>query len=452
MSPSTTDAFAQVIEWAAEQPWSSGKIGLLGVSYYAGSQWRVAARRPKGLACIIPWEGMSDYYRDRCRHGGIYSNGFIKWWWDRQVITNQYGRPGRAAANWGPDTLEGDLPESELLENRRDQVVENRKYRYRDDEYHACREYNLADIEVPLLSVGNWGGILLHLRGNIEGFTHAGSKLKYLRMITGRHDLPFYYDDEVEIQRSFLDAFLKGEDRVGWSQPGKVPPINLVIRKGNVGVNNPDGEATYPRREEYEWPLARTQYTKFYLHPDRTMRREKPREPEPLALTYHALLTPDDWDEVLHFITPPFEEETEITGHIIARLCVSVSADRAKMRPPKQPTDIDLFLTLRHIGPDGCEIYYTGTAGDPVPLTKGWLRVSLRKVNEEHPWHRPWLPYREYRKVDQEMLEARTVYTVDVEIWPTCVVVEKGSQLLLEVSSGDTQGCGIFTHDDEYDR
>lgn len=65
-------------------------------------EWRVAARKPKGLTAIVPWEGMSDYYRDRCRHGGILSNGFIKFWWNRQVITNQYGRPGRAASNWGP--------------------------------------------------------------------------------------------------------------------------------------------------------------------------------------------------------------------------------------------------------------------------------------------------------------------------------------------------------------
>lgn len=75
MSNSTAADFACCVEWAAEQSWSSGKVGLLGVSYFGGSQWRVAARKPKGLACIIPWEGMSDYYRDRCRQGGIYSNG-----------------------------------------------------------------------------------------------------------------------------------------------------------------------------------------------------------------------------------------------------------------------------------------------------------------------------------------------------------------------------------------
>lgn len=77
MSRGTSEAFFDVIEWCAEQEWSSGKVGLLGISYYAGTQWRVAARRPKGLAAIIPWEGMSDYYRDRVRHGGILSDKFI---------------------------------------------------------------------------------------------------------------------------------------------------------------------------------------------------------------------------------------------------------------------------------------------------------------------------------------------------------------------------------------
>ena len=76
MSKSTSEAFADVIEWAAEQPWSNGKVGLAGISYFAVSQWRVAARQPKGLAAIIPVDGMADYYRDRCPHGGILTGFF----------------------------------------------------------------------------------------------------------------------------------------------------------------------------------------------------------------------------------------------------------------------------------------------------------------------------------------------------------------------------------------
>ncbi|KAM5347518.1 hypothetical protein ACJ41O_010523 [Fusarium nematophilum] len=350
MSRSTSDAFVEVIEWCAEQPWSSGKIGLLGISYFAGTQWRVAARQPKGLAAIIPWEGMSDYYRDRCRHGGILSNKFIEFWWNRQ----------------------GDLTEEERERNRQDQTVDNVKFRFLDDDYYATKDFNLADIKVPLLSVANWGGILLHLRGNVNGFIHAGSELKYLRFIVGRHDLPFYYSQEVDIQKSFLDAFLKGEDRDGWSK-GKLPPVDLVLRKGDVGFNNPEAEQQFKRRTESQWPISRTKYTRYYLTPDRLLVETAPPLDGEHQGSYRALGTIDH-PELIQFTTSAFEEETEITGHIVAHLSVSAS----KLGPDQatEPSDIDLFVTLRYISPSGQEVHYTGTAGDPIPLCKGWLRVS----------------------------------------------------------------------------
>lgn len=66
--------FYDAIEWAGIQPWSTGKVGLLGISYYAASQWQVAAMQPPHLAAMIPWEGFVDLYREAIRHGGIYSN------------------------------------------------------------------------------------------------------------------------------------------------------------------------------------------------------------------------------------------------------------------------------------------------------------------------------------------------------------------------------------------
>ncbi|KAI4767705.1 alpha/beta-hydrolase [Aureobasidium sp. EXF-3400] len=433
MSLGTTEAFVEVVEWAAEQSWSTGKVGLLGISYFGGSQWRVAARQPKGLACIIPWEGMSDYYRDRCRHGGILSSKFIRFWWDRQVVSNQYGKGGRAARRWGPDTIEGDLSEDELRANRQDQNEDNVNNHFRDDPYYASKEYNMADIQVPLLSVANWGGIHLHLRGNVEGWVGAGSGLKYLRFITGRHDLPFYYKEEVEVQRSFLDAFLKGEDRAGWSD-GTAPKVDLVLRKGDVGFNNPEGEKTFRRRFETEWPLARTQYTCYYLTPALTLTTLQPKDSPPSKLGYKALGVMDQ-PQMLQFSTSGFEQETEITGHITAHLNVSVSPEGGIV-----PTDIDLFLTLRHFSAEGKEIFYTGTGGDNVPLCKGWLRVSLRKVNSQHARHRSYLPYRDYFSSDVLPVIPREIYPVDVEVWPTNVILEKGERLVLDVASGDTQG------------
>jgi predicted acyl esterase len=116
----------------------------------------------------------------------------------------------------------------------------------------------------------------------------ASSKFKYLRCITGRHDLPFYYKEEVEIQKSFLDAFLKGEDREGWSVPGKLPPVDMCLRLGNPGVNDPKAELeAFPRRQESEWPIARTQYTKFFL--DKSSRLSREEASEEGLLQYDAL-------------------------------------------------------------------------------------------------------------------------------------------------------------------
>ncbi|KFY35733.1 hypothetical protein V494_05668 [Pseudogymnoascus sp. VKM F-4513 (FW-928)] len=447
MSRGTSECFFDVVEWAAEQPWSSGKIGLLGISYYAGSQWRVAARKPKGLAAIVPWEGMTDYYRDRCRHGGILSNGFIKFWWNRQVVTNQYGKPGRAASKWGEDTVEGDLPEDVLVQNRNDQNIDNEKNRFLDDTYYASKEFNLEDIEVPVLSVANWGGILLHLRGNVNGYKWAGSKLKYLRFITGRHDLPFYYKEEVEVQRSFLDAFLKGDDRVGWSTPGKVAPVSIILRKGNVGFNNAEAEKVYERREEPTWPLEGTQYTKFYLTPENTLSTTVPHVTAS-TISYEALGNLSK-PQLVQFTSAPFVTDTEITGHVTAHVNVSLTPNSAATAPQK---DIDLFVTLRYIDPSGNEVHYTGTAGDPIPLAKGWLRVSLRKVATDHPRHREYQPYHEYRSVDVQEVKPNVAYAADVEVWPTNVIAEKGGRIVVEIASGDTQGSGIFTHTHEKDR
>ena len=439
MSKSTSDAFADVIEWAAGQSWSNGKVGLVGISYFAGSQWRVAARRPKGLSAIVPSDGMADYYRDRCRHGGILT-GFLKWWFDRQVLSNQYGLAGKNSRNWGPDTIEGDLSKEELARDRHDQTLETANYFYRDEPYYTSREYNLQDIVTPLLSFGNWGSIMIHLHGNYEGFRLASSEKKFLRMIVGRHDLPFYDDEHVEVIKGFLDAFLKGEDRDGWTN-GTRPPVDLVLRKGNVGYNNPEVERHFKRRFEYEWPLDRTQYTKFYLTPDKQLTLEAPSVHYDRS-SYLALGNINS-PQFVQFASHPLPAEAEVTGYIVAHLNVSVTA----LPGGTVPTDIDLFLTLRHFSSDGTEVYYTGITGEPVPLSKGWQRLSLRKVNKEHPLHREWLPYRDYFSTDVLPVVVGEIYPVDVEVWATNVIAEKGDRIIFEVASGDTQGSGLFGHD-----
>lgn len=453
MSSSTSANFFDAIEWAARQSWSTGKVGLLGVSYYAGSQWRVAARQPRGLACIIPWEGMHDYYRDRVRHGGILSNGFVKFWQDRQINHNQYGTPGSdgkdAQLNLPgraprPPNVEGILTPAQLQENRTDQSIDTAANQFLDDPYFASRDYDLADIQVPVLSVANWGGINLHLRGNILGYLGIKAPYKWLHCITGRHDLPFYLPECVDLQRSFFDTFLKGKadpsDGRDWlkgpNAPGGVPAVTYATRKGNPGFNKTEYERTFPFRTATAWPLTNTQYTPFYLS-DKTLQTTKP-----------ATTSQESWDgltgESVLFSTLPFERETEITGHPVLRANVAVASDG-----DHTPTDMDIFVTLRHIDSQGKEVFYTGTAGDPAPVTKGWLRLSLRKEAEDSS---DWLIKRNYRREDVQKVLKGEVYSVAIELWPTNVVVEEGGRLVLEVGPKDQQGCGITTHNHPEDR
>ncbi|OJJ32251.1 hypothetical protein ASPWEDRAFT_116865 [Aspergillus wentii DTO 134E9] len=448
LSAATIDCFCELIEWASEQAWSNGKVGLLGISYFGATQWQVAARRPKGLAAIVPWEGFSDFYRDATRHGGILCNAGIDTIWKRQIGPNQYGLPGRAAQNRGDDTIEGSLSEADLAMNRVGAMDGPREDHFRNGVRYASVNYNLEDIQVPLLSVANWGGIMLHLRGNVQGYTHAGSELKYLRFIVGRHDLPFYYAEEVEVQRSFLDAFLLGQDREGWTRKGALPPVDLILRKGNVGYNDPQAERKFQRRKENEWPIARTQYTPLFLDPDEGLSWTKPTD-SMRKVEYHAFGDGDDCHPSVSFTSAPFESETEITGHIVVRLSVSMSRRRWQSTTP---SDMDLFLSLRHIASSGEEVFYTGTTGEPAPVTKGSLRVSLRRTNHQHPWHRPWLPHRDYLSTDVLPVIPNEVYTVDVELWPTNVVVQRGERLVLDVGASELAGSGLFQHDDPSDR
>ena len=79
-SPREVKDYYTAIEWAGVQPWSNGKVGLCGISYYAANQWVVASLQPPHLAAMIPWEGAADFYRDWARHGGIMSNAFFDAW------------------------------------------------------------------------------------------------------------------------------------------------------------------------------------------------------------------------------------------------------------------------------------------------------------------------------------------------------------------------------------
>src|SRR5262245_26278118 len=180
-SPRETKDLYDCIEWAAAQPWCTGKVGLSGISYYAINQWHVASLQPPHLAAMCIWEGAADWYRDMTHHSGILCT-FWQNWYDMQVKTVQHGageRGERSRVHGGPVCGPDTLSEAELARNRCDLGEEIREHPL-DDEYHKARSPIWSKITVPFLSAANWGGQGLHPRGNFEGFMRAASKEKWL--------------------------------------------------------------------------------------------------------------------------------------------------------------------------------------------------------------------------------------------------------------------------------
>jgi uncharacterized protein len=424
----------QCVEWAGTQGWSNGKVGINGISYYAMNQWNAGALRPPHLAALCIWEGSCDYYRELCRHGGILSD-FLSSWYPRQVASVQHGVGDRGAKSLvtgervaGPLTL----PPDALASNRADTPGEAKARRLRDD-YYAARTAAFDKIEAPLLSAGNWGGMGLHTRGNFEGWLAAGSKQKWLEVHGDTHFTHFYSSYGEGLQKKFFGHFLKGED-TGWNQQPRV----------SINVRHPD--ETFVLRAENEWPLARTQWTKFFLLPqERALAASEPTGST--TLSYEAA------GDGLTFSTPPLTRSLEITGPAAAKLWVS-----------SETTDADLFLALRVFDPAGKEVTFIGANDPRVPVGLGWLRASQRKLDPKKS-----LPYRPWHSHDEEWpLEPGEPVELDVEIWPTSIVVPAGYRLALSVRGKDYEvdgtdiappnapypmkGVGPFLHIDADDR
>jgi uncharacterized protein len=425
------------VDWAGVQPWSNGKVGLNGISYFAENQWQTAALQPKHLAAICAWEGAADFYRDMAHHGGILCNGFTETWSKSQVYSVQHGKGAngfrsRFTGDWvsGPITL----TEEELGANRRNFYEDCLAHKLDTDEYWQSRMPDWNKVEVPMLSSANWGGQGLHPRGNFEGFVRSASKDKWLEVHGIEHWTEFYTDYGVGLQKKFFGHFLKGED-TGWSEQ---PKVLLQVRH--------PGEK-FVERHENEWPIARTQWTKFYLDSsDMTLSQDPVSE--------SASITYEGFGDGVTFVTPPLAEPTEVTGPIAAKLFVSSETE-----------DADLFLVVRVFGPDLKEIVFQGALDPHTPIAQGWLRVSHRKLDEKLT-----LPYRPYHTHDEiQKLTPGEIYEVDVEVWPTCIVVPPGYRIALSVRGKDYEypggpgegletlgqkwtGCAVFTHTDPRDR
>ncbi len=225
LSEQEADDYHDLIEWAAGQPWSTGKVGLNGVSYLAISQWGAASRRPPHLAAICPWEGFVDAYHDFARRGGVREDGFVIMW-------------------------------TALLRLQRRSPVDLRaqqRHRPLFDEWWRARVRDVERVEVPALVCGSFSDHCLHSSGTFEGFERIGSTDKGLYTHRGPKWAIYYSPEALAFQDRFFGHFLKGE--VNGME--RVPRVRVEVRE--------DARTVAGVRGEDAWPLPGTRWTALAL-------------------------------------------------------------------------------------------------------------------------------------------------------------------------------------------
>lgn len=370
-----------LIEWAGTQPWCNGKVGMSGVSYLAIVQWRAAAARPPHLAAINPWEGVSDRYREMAYHGGIPEDRFGPMWRSRRV-------PYSTGRVEDTITMYADHP---LF-----------------DKYWESKTPDLAQVEVPAFVVASWSDQGLHNRGTLEGYKQISSTDKWL-LIHGRKKWQFYYEpDNVELLRQFFDKFLRGVD----SAMDSWPRVRLEVRERfDVGDH----------RDEPEWPLARTEARRLYLHAERRQLLPTP------AATEGEVRYAADGTERLEFVHR-FDATTDLIGPMTLRLWVEAAGS----------DDMDLFVAVQKTDADGEIVPFSFlNALEDGPVALGWLRVSHRELDAERST--PLQPWHTHRR--EELLTSGQVVPVDIEVWPSGTRFAAGEQLRLVV-----QGSDVYTY------
>lgn len=366
MSDQEAQDYYDLIEWAAIQPWSNGNVGLNGVSYLAISQWKVAALNPPHLKAICPWEGLSDIYKDLMYPGGIREDGF--------------------AALWGNRVKSGINVRTEQLR------------RPTRDEWFRSLVPELEKITVPALICGSFSDQSLHTRGSFRAFERISSQHKWLYTHRSGKWATYYSDDALRWQFRFFDCFLKGHDN-GMKE---VPPIRLAVH---------DTRSECIVRSEATWPLERTRWTPLYLN----------------AASGQLTLNAPETSSTASFATPKGELQfswtapwdLELTGPM--KLVVYVAVE--------DTDDLHLFAGVRKLR-DGKQLTFEGSYGCAYDLvTKGWLKASLREINEERS--RPGQPEHDFAV--PKPLTPGEVVELQVALLPSATCFKQGDILRLDL-------------------
>ena len=426
-------------EWFGSQPWFNGNLGTMGGSYVGYTQWAQAIRGSKYLKAMIPYITTPDIYGNWIYIDGAPHYGFDLPWGG--ISMDSHVSQFTDGFTWDP--IYKHLPTATS-----DEAGHHRTPHYRDWMAHPTRDsywdgisfdndYN--KISVPILSLDGWYDIFL--RGDInddarmrkEGKTPEARNAKRLMIgpwahSVGTRTLPTGIDggapamsgdnavfDMKLVFLRWFDHWLKGIDN-GVSADA---PIQIFVMGDNSW------------RDEKEWPLARTQYTNYYIQSGghansaigdgvlTTLQLKgagtdafsyDPANPVPSmggnVCCSNVPSGPMDQrsverrDDVLVYTTPEMKEPTEITGPIKMELFASTSAK-----------DTDWTAKLVDVQPNGVA----------QNIQSGIVRAR----------------YRDGGGKPAQPIEADRVYSYSIDLWATSYVIQPGHRLRLEISSSD---------------
>ena len=357
-----------LVEWLAKQDWCNGKVSMAGNSALAMAQWRIAAECPPHLACIAPWEGTAEIYREFVNMGGFTECGFnpflVKMLVGKGLIEDYY-------------TMTQDYP----LMNA----------------YWEDKIPDFEKIEVPAYVTVGW--CHFHARGATNGFRKISSKKKWLRAHRDFEWPDFYTREGLDDLTRFFDRYLK-DIHNGWES---TPRVRLAV----MDAYDFDYQIDRP---ENEFPLARTEYRKFYVDAANGALVREPVAKES-KISYDA-------NEGKATFDIAFDEDTALIGYMKLRLWVEADGN----------DEMDLFVAVQKLDKNG-KWLPVSVLGKPHPGCPGKLRVSLREIDKEKSTEfQPIYPYNNPQK-----LKPGEIVPVDIEIWPSSRIWHRGEQLRVEV-------------------
>jgi predicted acyl esterase len=321
LSDGEAEDYFDLITWAGSQAWSSGSVGLLGVSYLAMAQYKVAGGRPSYLKAICPWEGMTDCYRDLMRPGGLDEHGFTFVW------TTMTRRVARTSPDMGHEEQRRPLR----------------------DEWWASITPDLGAIELPMLVCASFSDNNLHSRGSFRAFEQVSSPDRFAYTHRGGKWATFYSEPARAAQLQFFDRYLKDK-----AVP-KPPAVRLEVRETRVKV--------VEVREESAWPLPDTAWQSLHLAPGGRLDAEPACTPGEITFSTRRRAAS---------FSHTFTHDTELTGPMALRVWVAV--DRGD--------DVDLYVGVEKWR-GGHYVGFEGSYGfGRDRVTTGWQRASLRHLDE----------------------------------------------------------------------